>query len=361
MPKEGRYSMKTQVATILRDQVVTEKDYLDYIKKEKSFDTKNPSTQNTLNQFVSFDTLSDKVAKFLLQAKNIDLPLLFQGEVGTGKTFCAKIFHNLLFPNAEKEIWYLRSGSQEDLEHIKEADLTGEIVKCGLLVLENVHELSKPAQEYIIKLYQLGKNEEYVEGVKPSHLPRLCATTSKNLVDLVHHEKFSRELFFYLSVLDIEVPSLRERKNDLRHFVFQFASESCLEAGKEPVKLAPDSVEKLLAYAWPGNITELKTFIKRLVCTSATNIITVDQIDLAGNNQQFEEEWIKSLPLGRTLHEVETHFILETLKHHNGNRTHAARTLGVSLRTLRNKINEFTGEGFEVCKPLSGKAYDEFD
>ena len=67
-------------------------------------------------------------------------------------------------------------------------------------------------------------------------------------------------------------------------------------------------------------------------------------------------EWIASLPIGKTLRTVEIHFILETLKHHNGNRTHAAKTLGISLRTLRNKINEFTAEGYEVMSPSLGRS-----
>ena len=85
------------------------------------------------------------------------------------------------------------------------------------------------------------------------------------------------------------------------------------------------------------------------------NTITADEFVLEPKKTDNNLEWVKHLPIGRKMRVVETQFIIETLKNHNGNRTHSAKTLGISLRTLRNKINEFTIEGYEVPQPTSGK------
>ena len=89
---------------------------------------------------------------------------------------------------------------------------------------------------------------------------------------------------------------------------------------------------------------------------SQGSIISADDFPLEPKAKPKEQDWIAHLPIGRKMREVETHFILETLKQQQGNRTHSAKTLGISLRTLRNKINEFMVEGYDIPQPTSGKA-----
>ena len=113
----------------------------------------------------------------------------------------------------------------------------------------------------------------------------------------------------------------------------------------------------LTDHNWPGNVRELENIIQRAVIMADGAHIEKQHLPLSQEEtKQTAAEWVQTLPIGETLRVVETQFILETLKSHKGNRTHAARTLGISLRTLRNKINEFTAEGYEVMAPQSGRA-----
>ena len=120
--------------------------------------------------------------------------------------------------------------------------------------------------------------------------------------------------------------------------------------------ISGEAKAKLLKYPWPGNVRELQNVLQRaaLICRSET--LTANDIPVSEANANVNNEWVKHLPLGRSMTEVERTFIIETLRHHNGNRTHAAKTLGISLRTLRNKINEFTASGHEVPAPTTGRA-----
>ena len=96
--------------------------------------------------------------------------------------------------------------------------------------------------------------------------------------------------------------------------------------------------------------------IQRAVLLSNGREISDAGLPIDSDITGISSEWVTFLPIGKPLKDLETHFILETLKHHQGNRTHAAKTLGISLRTLRNKINEFTAEGIDVMAPTTGRA-----
>ena len=116
-------------------------------------------------------------------------------------------------------------------------------------------------------------------------------------------------------------------------------------------------MELLVHHNYPENIVELQRILNEASANGLRSRIEKDHVPL---KQEFPkphtcDDWIKNLPVGQALRTVETHFILETIKSHQGNRTYAARTLGISLRTLRNKINEFTVEGYEVMSPQSGR------
>ena len=108
-----------------------------------------------------------------------------------------------------------------------------------------------------------------------------------------------------------------------------------------------------------ANVRELQNIIQRSVILAPSNVIEPEHIPLEEESVPVKFDWIDKLPIGKTLRLVETHFILETLRHHNGNRTHAAKTLGISLRTLRNKINEYTSAGHDVTAPFWGRTKDE--
>jgi DNA-binding NtrC family response regulator len=177
---------------------------------------------------------------------------------------------------------------------------------------------------------------------------RLIAATNKNLEQLVREGKFRDDLFFRLNVVRITMPPLRERKEDIPILVRGFLRHFCKANEKPLLDLAPDAMDALLVYDWPGNIRELRTAIEHGVVMATGPKITLRDLPMAvrqaataklpegiSATQAFGE---KTSPLD--LHETERRLIAQSLAATNGNVTAAAKKLGISRRTLHRKINE---------------------
>ena len=181
-------------------------------------------------------------------------------------------------------------------------------------------------------------------------------SANRNLSAAVEQGQFRQDLYYRLHVINVEVPALRDRPRDIELLANHFLALYSDQFNKALMSFAPDAIHKLMQYKWPGNVRELNNVIQRTALLAHSSIITSRDIPVELGQETSSDNWIASLPIGKSLAEVETQFILETLKFHSGNRTHAARTLDISLRTLRNKINEFTSAGIHVIGPIGGKA-----
>ena len=149
----------------------------------------------------------------------------------------------------------------------------------------------------------------------------------------------------------ITVPPLRERTCDIEILAREFVNHYCKIANKKTMQLSNSALKKLRSYSWPGNVSELKKVVEKAVALNMTDEIESDHIRLKKIATDLDADWTTHLPVGKTIKLVETYFILKTLEYHNGNRTHTSKTLGISLRTLRNKLNEFASAG--LCVPMS--------
>jgi DNA-binding NtrC family response regulator len=177
---------------------------------------------------------------------------------------------------------------------------------------------------------------------------RLIAATNKNLEQLVREGKFRDDLYFRLNVVRIVMPPLRERKEDIPILVRGFLRHFSKENQKPLLELAPDAMDALLAYDWPGNIRELRTAIEHGVVMATGKQITLRDLPMAlrqtataklpGGVSPTEAFGEKTSPLD--LHETERRLIAQALAATNGNVTAAAKKLGISRRTLHRKINE---------------------
>jgi transcriptional regulator with PAS, ATPase and Fis domain len=186
---------------------------------------------------------------------------------------------------------------------------------------------------------------------------RIIATSNRDVVAAVKKSEFREDLYYRLNVIKLVIPPLRERPKDVVALAQYFLDKYREEYKRPGLVLSDDAILKLKKYSWPGNVRELQNVIQRAILMSQGTIIMPNDVPVNTKiNVRESLDWVEALPLGRPMREVETHFIIETLKYHNGNRTHAAKTLGISLRTLRNKINEFTASGYEVPAPTIGKA-----
>jgi two-component system, response regulator FlrC len=209
-----------------------------------------------------------------------------------------------------------------------------------------------------------------VGGARPVPVDiRIIATSNRNLADAVRQNTFREDLLFRLNVVNLKIPPLRERPADVlelaQYFVGKYANANGL-----PVRpLSQEARRTLTVNLWPGNVRELENTIHRAVLLTSGIEIGADAIIAPDggrlDQQQYGASSVAHAALaaeqasralvGRTVAEVERDLILETLKHCLGNRTHAANVLGISIRTLRNKLNEYAADGMPVPPPGGGE------
>jgi len=289
--------------------------------------------------------------------------VLIEGGSGTGKELAAHAIHNLSRRNKAKfVVVHCAALSPQLLEselfgHEKGA-FTGaherrigrfEQANGGTLFLDEVSEIDPSTQVKLLRVISEERAFERVGGNQTLRADvRLIAATNKNLEQLVREGKFRDDLFFRLNVVRITMPPLRERKEDIPILVRGFLRHFCQANEKPHLDLAPDAMEALLVYDWPGNIRELRTAIEHGVVMATGPRITLRDLPMAvrqaataklpggiSATQAFGE---KTSPLD--LHETEKKLIAQALAATNGNVTAAAKKLGISRRTLHRKINE---------------------
>ena len=289
--------------------------------------------------------------------------VLIEGESGTGKELAAHAIHNLSRRNKAKfVVVHCAALSSQLLEselfgHEKGA-FTGaherrigrfEQANGGTLFLDEVAETDPSTQVKLLRVMSEERAFERVGGNQTLRADvRLIAATNKNLEQLVREGKFRDDLFFRLNVVRITMPPLRGRKEDIPILVRGFLRYFSKENQKSLLDLAPDAMDALLTYDWPGNIRELRTTIEHGVVMATGKQITLRDLPMA-----VRQAAIAKLPGGISptdafgekispldLHETEKKLIAQALAATNGKVTAAAKKLGISRRTLHRKINE---------------------
>jgi DNA-binding NtrC family response regulator len=190
---------------------------------------------------------------------------------------------------------------------------------------------------------------------------RLIATTNRNLEEAVREGSFREDLFFRLNVINVRMPALRERPLDVEILAEHFAAKYADMNGLPRRPLSPETLLRLRSHGWRGNVRELENTMHRAVLLAQGERIEPDAVVLSFNSEaapgtpvaeQARAIATAAAPMvGRTVAEVERDLILNTLQHCLGNRTHAATILGISIRTLRNKLKQYAGEGTQVIAP----------
>ena len=311
------------------------------------------------------------VLKMAEQIASSDASVLITGESGTGKEVisrfiqskskradkpfisvnCAAIPENLL----ESELFGHEKGAftgavARRIGKFEEAD-------GGTLLLDEISEMDARLQAKLLRALQ-EKEIDRVGGTKPVKVNlRVLATSNRDLQAEVKKGTFRQDLYFRLNVISIEMPSLRSRKDDVEPLTQYFITKYSQANGIPERPLSPKALEKLQSYAWPGNVRELENTIHRAVLMAQGEAIGPDAILLSGttNEPASPTPALSASPsaspsgpndlVGRTVASVEKELILDTLHHCLGNRTHAANILGISIRTLRNKIKQYSDEG----------------
>ncbi len=275
-------------------------------------------------------------------------PVLISGEAGSGKKALGSYIHNnSARKNARLEI--VDCGEQvtmvekivlgyrdEDSGKFNRGVL--ELANGGTVIFANIDALDESFQKRLYTILQ--ELPDYELDV------RILATTSKNLSKLVGAGKFSRALYTYFNGASIDMISLRERGTDVELIARHFIEEYAVETQSEQIFLADEAARKLSDYNWNNNIAELKSFIRKTMTNMDGTTLDLQAIENGERKAEFttgevDEDGMKLM----SLKDAEKLLIKKALVFTSENRTQAAKILGVSIRTLRNKINEYRGEG----------------
>ena len=208
-----------------------------------------------------------------------------------------------------------------------------------------------------------------VGGARPVPVDiRIIATSNRDLATSVREGTFREDLLYRLNVVNLKIPALRDRPADVLELAEHFVKRYAKANGMARV-LTTEARAQLIANRWPGNVRELENAMHRAVLISLGEAIGPEAI-IAPDGERLDEkktapavahatfaaEAVTRALVGRTVADVERDLILETLRHCLGNRTHAANILGISIRTLRNKLNEYAGDGLAIPPPANGTA-----
>ncbi|NLZ92302.1 MAG: sigma-54-dependent Fis family transcriptional regulator, partial [Clostridiales bacterium] len=303
-----------------------------------------------------------KVYTMIEKLKDVDTTVTITGESGTGKELVARAIH---FTGKRKDKRFVVINCAAIPENLLEGELFGykrgtftgaiqdkkgkfEVADKGTIFLDEIGDMQLNLQSKLLRVLQqkeytpLGSNEVHKTDV------RIIAATNKNLETMVKEGSFREDLFYRLSVMNIHMPPLRERKEDIpllcQHFIEKFGREQ----NKRVKKITPETMEVLMSYDYPGNIRQLANFIEHAMIIS--NGYTIDIKDLPGTvkgtlhyeeqKEIYETNFRKRLSK-MSIKEIERIAIEATLEKNAGKREPTAKDLGISIRSLHNKIKEY--------------------
>jgi DNA-binding NtrC family response regulator len=332
---------------------------------------------------ITNDPAMQHVLKLADQVAGSDASILITGESGVGKEVMARYLHEKS-RRAQKPFISVNCAAIPD--NLLESELFGhekgaftgamarrigkfEEADGGTLLLDEISEMDARLQAKLLRALQ-ERVIDRVGGAKPVPVNiRVLATSNRNLANAVKDGTFREDLLYRLNVINLAIPPLRERPADIAalsdYFAKKYADANAI--AQKPIAL--EAKRRLQAHIWPGNVRELENAMHRAVLLSSGPEIDADAIrlpdgaplnpvapigmDYINRAAQAAESAARTF-VGSTVAEVEQKLILDTLSHCLGNRTHAANILGISIRTLRNKLNEYSAAGISIPAPQGG-------
>jgi two-component system response regulator AtoC len=219
-----------------------------------------------------------------------------------------------------------------------------ELANGGTLMLDEVTEVPLAVQAKLLRAIQ-EQVFERVGGTKPVKVDvRIISTSNRDMKTVIENKILREDLFYRLNVVPIHLPALRDRKEDIIPLAEFFLEKACKANHKEKMLFTNSAKSKLLNYAWPGNVRELANIIERAVVMSTENSMGPEHLYVDASSSTIANENVLNVPMGTSLAELEKLLIIETLEKNQQNKTKAAEILGISQRTLRNKLKEYAIE-----------------
>lgn len=339
------------------------------------------------HQMVYEDRAMDNVIALAEQVAPSEASILITGESGTGKEVLARFVHRKS-SRADKPFISINCAAipdnllESELFGHEKGSFTGAIARRvgkfeeadgGTLLLDEISEMDIRLQAKLLRALQ-EREIDRVGGGKPVKVNiRVIATSNRDLAAAVKAGEFREDLLYRLNVVNLRLPSLRERKADIIALARHFTKKYAVANGVPDRALDATARAALLVHPWKGNVRELENTIHRAVLLARGPEITEDAIRLPDGSRVEEAAIAVSADstvsraaqaadavsrsfVGQTVADMERHLIIETLGHCLGNRTHAANILGISIRTLRNKLKEYSDAGIAVPPPGASEA-----
>ena len=298
----------------------------------------------------------EQLRQLIRKVARTQATVLIQGESGTGKELvaralyrqspranapfikvnCAAIPENLI----ESEFFGHEKGAFTGALNKREGRF--ELAHGGTILLDEISEISSTLQAKLLRVLQ-EREFERVGGNRTVKVDvRVIATTNRHLEESVERKEFRQDLFFRLNVVPIVVSPLRDRKEDVPLLADQFLQRFARKHGVEVHRISNECFAAFEVHAWPGNVRELQNVIERaVILCSEGGVLEPAHLGLAPKGLKAASTTENSVSEFCSLSEIEKRHILAALERSKGNRTHAAKLLGISIRTLRNKLNEY--------------------
>ncbi|MCP4215212.1 MAG: sigma-54-dependent Fis family transcriptional regulator [bacterium] len=297
-----------------------------------------------------------QILRMVMRVAKFNANVLITGESGTGKDVIARLLHHCSNRKAkplvkvnlaaipdtliEAELFGSAKGAYSGSIDDREGKF--EAANRGTLFLDEIGELSPEVQVKLLhsiqdrEITRLGTNQPRKVDI------RLLTATNKNLTDLVKEKKFREDLFYRLNVIDIELPPLRERREDIPLLVNRFITKFCEKEGTTPIGISKDALDCLIKYPFPGNIRELENIIERALVLARGETLRMDDLPVfVLSREEVSPDLLEdssNLPLPERLSIIEKNILEKTLKKHRFHQSNAAEELGISEARLRYKM-----------------------
>jgi len=323
------------------------------------------TVKRSTNQIIGQSEAMIEVFKLIGRVSNTETTVLIYGESGTGKELVARAIHENSY-RRDKPFLAINCGAMT--ETLLESELFGyekgaftgadkahmgifEAVNGGTCLLDEIGEMPPNMQSKLLRVLQDGEIRR-VGSTRPIRVDvRILAATHRDLDEMVEKNLFREDLFYRLNVVNLHLPSLRERKEDIPQLVEYFLEDYIARNRRSPLRLAKETMEMLQAYDWPGNVRELENVVESIATLAATSLIGPDslpgRIRAGVKRDKYLERMVPEAAEGELLPmaEVERLYILRVLEAVEGNKSRAARVLGLDRKTLRLKLKQYGYEG----------------
>ena len=364
--KEGAYDYLTKPVDVRRLRVLVAKAIeKSEVLREVTLLRRQLGSVTSMGQLIGSSPPMQEIYRVVHQAASTNAPVLIAGESGTGKELVARTIHSL---SSRGKGPFVAVNCSAIPETLLESELFGhergaftgaverragyfELADQGTLFLDEIAEMSAALQAKYLRVLQDGVIRRLGGKAEVKVDVRIIAATNKDPVAAMKQGTFREDLYYRLNVFSLTMPTLRARKDDIALLADAFIAEFAAKYGKPAKALSEEALEALKRHTWPGNVRELRNCIERAVVSSDDVHIPAALLSIGGQRltaatpaapaSAAAMEATSDQPVGITLDEAERILILKTLAALGNNKTRAAECLGISLKTLHNKLRRY--------------------